>query len=447
MKRRTERASGRRRARRVAATAVGAAALLAALWVAAVAAAAPGDVLWRDVTRRAPGGDDVYAALAVGPAGQACAAGTTAATPADPSDVLVRAYSSGGSVVWRRTWTWPGRSDDAAAGVARDRRGAYIVAGSSGTSWLLLKYTARGYLQWVRRGKGTFARCTLTAVTVDGSGNVYAAGAATAAGGDSSLFALKCSASGSVRWQRTYGTDAGDSAASAIVTGGGDVYVAGREAGGGGTSAALLVRFSSDGVRRWAHTYAAPGATAARATALAYASGPIVAGWSSFAGDVDDGFVARYTAGGTEQWVAGSAAGDVTADRFRDVAVDSAGRVCAAGDAVTAGGGQALAACWDGAGTPLWTHSVPATQGFAVCPVDGGFAFTGGTGSLTAASMTAAGAPAWERSISPSGYDDFRPVAVQASGSAFLYAAGSAAAAGGGHASVPSLGTRLLHRP
>jgi hypothetical protein len=436
MERWAERASRRRNARSAATVVVAGLALLAALWAAGFATAAPGDVVWRDLGRRAAGSEDAYAALAVSPAGQACAAGATAASPGEPSDVLVRAYGAGGSVVWRRVWTWPGRSDDSASAVARDRRGGYVVAGSSGSCWLLLKYSSRGYLQWVRRGKGSFARCVLNAVTVAGSGNVYAAGAATAAGGDSRLLALKCTTGGAIRWQRTYGTDAGDASAAAVVTGGGGVYIAGRETTSAGTSAALLVRFSPNGARSWARDYAAPGAADARATALAYASGPIAAGWSTLAGDLDDGFVARYAADGTRQWVAGHAADDVTADRFRDLAVDPSGRVCAAGDAVTAGGAQALTACWDGAGTPLWSHAGPGTQGFAVCSVDGGFAFTGGTASLATARITLAGVTGWERHVSPAGYDDFRPVAVQASGSAYLYAAGSAAAADGGRVSV-----------
>jgi hypothetical protein len=70
-----------------------------------------------------------------------------------------------------------------------------------------------------------------------------------------------------------------------------------------------------------------------------------------------------------------------------------------------------------------------------VCPVNGGFAFTGGAASFVAASLTAAGVPVWDTAISPAGYDDFRPVDIQASGGTYLYAAGSAAA-GGGHASV-----------
>ena len=58
-----------------------------------------------------------------------------------------------GDVLWRRVWTWPGRGDDDARAVARDRRGAYVVAGSSGADWLVLKYSRSGYLQWVRRAR------------------------------------------------------------------------------------------------------------------------------------------------------------------------------------------------------------------------------------------------------------------------------------------------------
>jgi len=113
--------------RRAAAAAACGVALLAAVWTAGIAVAAPGDVVWRDLALRAPGGDDAYTALTVGPAGQVCAAGATASSPGEPSDVLVRAYGAGGSVLWRRVWTWPGRSDDGAD--AGDAAASAVVTG------------------------------------------------------------------------------------------------------------------------------------------------------------------------------------------------------------------------------------------------------------------------------------------------------------------------------
>ena len=102
------------------------------------AGAAPGDVVWRDFSQRVAGGADSYAALAVSAAGDACVAGCTADAPGAPGDVLVRRYAPGGKIVWSRVWTWPGRSDDGAAALARDRRGSVIAAGSSGSSGRLL---------------------------------------------------------------------------------------------------------------------------------------------------------------------------------------------------------------------------------------------------------------------------------------------------------------------
>ena len=435
MTRKTQGPAGRHGVARAAGVAA-AAVLLLCLWAAGAVAAAPGDVVWRDLAQRRPGGDDAYTALAVSPSGQVCAVGSTAASPGAPPDVLVRTYRSDGSLRWRRVWTWPGGRADAAAAVVRAPHGGYVIAGSSGPYWLLLRYTSGGYLQWVRRGRGSFAQCALDALAVDDAGNVYAAGSATAAGGSSRLFLLKCSAAGAVRWRRSYGTDAGAASASDVVFGAGSVYVAGQAATGPGTSAAVLAAYSAAGVRRWVRAYAAPGAVSAQATAVAWVSGPAIAGWSTTAGGADDGFVARYTVGGTQRWAASYDAADATADRFRDLAAGADGRVCAAGEVVTAGGAQALTVCFDAAGSPLWSLLGPGTQGFAACRFADGFASVAGTASFAAARVTAAGAAAWESTDTPGGYVGFAPAAVQAAGSAYLYAAGSATDAGGARASL-----------
>ena len=270
------------------------AALAASLGVAAAAAAEPGEVVWRDFAQRAGGGVDVYTALAVGPTGTVCAAGSTASAPEAATDVLVRTYGSGGGVQWRRVWTWPGRSDDEARAVARDRRGAYVVAGASGANWLLLKYSRSGYLQWVRRARGRYARCSLIAVIVDGDGNVYATGRAAPGEGPESMLTLKYSSSGKLRWLKTFASEAGDSAAAGITLGGGAVYVAGTSQDGTGGSTAVLLKYATAGAQRWARACAGPGAEAARATALAYTSGPLLCGWSALP-DGDEGFVALFS--------------------------------------------------------------------------------------------------------------------------------------------------------
>ena len=117
--------------------------------------------------------------------------------------------------------------------------------------------------------------------------------------------------------------------------------------------------------------------------------------------------------------------------------MDGAGRACVAGTAVTAGGDQAFTACFDPAGLPLWTLPGAGTRGFAVCRSGDGFASSSGTAALGAARATTAGAPVWERDAH-AGRLQRLPAGGPAGPPAtpYLYAAGSAAADGGGRAAL-----------
>jgi hypothetical protein len=419
------------------AVAVAALAIAAALSLggAPAALADPGDVIWRDLSQRAPGGYDTFAAVAVSPSGAVCAAGSSTTTVAGPADVLVRAYAPGGAVAWRRVWTWPGRSDDAATAVARDRRGSFVVAGSSGSNWLLLKYSAGGYLQWVRRGRGSFARASFVAVAVDGSGSVYAAGSAAPSGSGDRLLLRKYSSDGSLRWQRTIGATAGESSAAALALGGGDVYVTGKLSTGAGSSAALTARYSTGGARRWMRQHAADATDAARATGVAFAGGPVICGWGGPSGGDAHGFVVRYDDGGTPLWTGTCSGSGITDDRFAAIASDAGGRVCVTGTAVAGGGSTALTACFGTDGAPLWSLTGPGEQGLAVCRTGEGFAFASGATAFGVSHAASAVPPAWQSALSPADYADFRPAALQAAGGR-LYAVGSAAAGGGGRAAL-----------
>ena len=116
--------------------------------------------------------------------------------------------------------------------------------------------------------------------------------------------------------------------------------------------------------------------------------------------------------------------------------MDGAGRACVAGTAMKARGDQAFTACFDPAGLPLWVLPGAGARGFAVCRSGDGFASSSGTAAFGAARATPSGTPVWERALTPAGYSDFRPVALRAAGDTSLYAAGSAAADGGGRAAL-----------
>ena len=433
-------APGRGRVLRLLASLV--CALTAALVAAAAAGADPGDVVWRDFAQRVAGGADAYTAIAVSPAGRVCAVGSTAASSGAPIDVLVRTYAPSGSVLWRRVWTWPGRGDDTAAAVTLDRRGNCVVAGSSGADALLLKYSPGGYLQWVRRSHGGFIRASFRTVAVDGSGNVYAAGEAKPSSSNRRLLLRKYSPAGTLRWQRTLASDAGDASASALVVSGGDVYVTGYSATGAQTSTAVTAGYSSGGVRRWMRHYAAAPGDAARATGIAFAGGPVVSGFGGPAGGATHGFVVRYDAAGTPLWTAGDEGAGATDGRFEAVVADAAG-VVVTGSRTLAGSSQMLTVRFDALGAVAWERVTPgAAGGSALCAVAGGVLAAGGTEAGFADRLSLAGAPLWLRALTPEGYDDFRTAAAQAAGSEYLYVAGSAARSAGGTAA-----TLVRYRP
>jgi len=423
-------------------------ALAAGLWVAVVlalalatpgaaatAGAAPGDVVWRDFSQRAQNGEDAYRALAVTGAGRVCAAGVTTAAAGAPGDVLLRKYAPSGAVAWRRVWTWPGRSDDGAAAIARDRRGSFLVAGSSGSSWLLLKYSAGGYLQWVRRGRAPYARCSLAAVAVDRAGNVYVAGSATAAGA-SRVLVLKLSSGGALRWRRTLGSGAGDAAATGIALGGGDVYVAGRSATGTSTSSAVTAKYSAGGARRWVRSYAGGEGEAVRAAGISYAAGPVVTGHGSAGAGPPQGFVVRYAPDGTQIWAAGYDGAGVTGDQFNAV-VTAGGGACVTGSRWAGGAEQMFTVAFDAQGALAWEAVTPgAARGTALCRTAAGFCAAGGTEAAVSVLLSSTGSPVWSTSLSPPSHGGFLPAAVGAAGAVYLYAAGSAALGGGGTAAM-----------
>jgi len=414
-------------------------ALAATLGFAIPAVAAPGDVVWRSISQRAPGEHDVYRSLAVGPGGNAYVAGSTTPRAGAALDVLVRAFGLDGTTLWRRVWTHPGRTADVAHDIARDRKGALIVAGSSGSSWLLLKYRSNGYLEWVRRGRSPYARCELAAVTVDAAGNVYATGAATPSGEPRRFFTIKYSSAGGFRWRATLGSASGDAAATDLVLGGGRLFVTGAFTKASGTRTAATASYSTAGGKSdWVRYHSADPADDAEGLAIAYSAGPYVMGSGSRSGEQPDGFVVRYAPDGAEQWVATYAGAHDLGDRFNALAVDGSGRPWVTGSRWNGSEDEMITLRFTALGMLEWEHALPegSGRGSAVCGADGACYSAGGDAALHVEQITAAGLSGWETSVAPAGYLGFRPAAILSAGDMAVYVAGWAQPADGGSAAM-----------
>jgi hypothetical protein len=350
---------------------------------------------------------NVYAAGSQGGTGAYTYGSGVSATGAYSYDnvVLVK-YDSGGTAQWARTVS-AGSSESRFNAVAVDASGNVYAAGyQSGTgaftygsgvsatgtanyqyNVVLVKYDSGGTAQWARTVSAGSNQSQFNAVTVDASGNVYAAGSqydtgaftygsgvsATGAYSSSNVVLVKYDSGGTAQWARTVNVGSNFSRFNAVaVDASGNVYAAGYQYGAGaftygtGVSATgtyssynvVLVKYDSGGTAQWARTVSAGNSSSSFNSVAADASGGVyAAGYQSGTGAFTYGtgvsatgtyssenvVLVKYNSSGTAQWARTVSAGS-NESQFNAVAVDASRNVYAAGyqngtDAYTYGSG------------------------------------------------------------------------------------------------------------
>lgn len=348
--------------------------------------------------------------------------GASATGPSTYNNAVLVKYNSSGVAQWARTVSAETPIAGAGAsskflGVAVDSSGNVYVAGyqASGTytygtitvtsnangndAAVLVKYNSAGVAQWGTAANGPpnaqlVFSSTFYTVTVDSSGNIYAAGfqfELSSGGGDTFTYGNGVSATGAVlgaedavlvkynsagaaQWAQTVSAAQGVSSSSGIVGGdfgsvavdsSGNVYAAGNQGGTGiytygpGVSAtgtfsgggnALLVKYNAAGVAQWAQTVSAGSSNSGfsgvavdssgnvYAASVQYGSGTFTYGNQSVAGPYSGGSgysynaaLVKYNAAGVAQWAQTVNAGSNNS-YFTGAAVDSAsGNIYATG--------------------------------------------------------------------------------------------------------------------
>ncbi|MCB9272697.1 MAG: SBBP repeat-containing protein [Lewinellaceae bacterium] len=109
-------------------------------------------------------------------------------------------------------------------------------------------------LLWESSFNGAVANDQGNAIAIDGSGNVYVAGATDETSGASDYLTIKYNANGDILWSRTYNGAANglDEALAIKVDAAGNVYVTGRSQGTGSAFNIVTIKYNSDGVQQWA---------------------------------------------------------------------------------------------------------------------------------------------------------------------------------------------------
>ena len=260
-------------------------------------------------------------------------------------DWLIGKRSPTGAVVWTVTYDGPAHGNDYLDGVARDAAGnvyacgmQYVGPGKS--DWVVSKFRASdGMLMWTYLYKGSVLPQRdnwAHALAVDSAGYSYITGQSEDAAGLDDIVVMKLTPAGSVMWtDRIDGPAHGTDAGRGIALRGGAVYVsAGAQPVGGGTEV-RMIRYDTDGTRRWMRSWHALHDSSTSLTALAVdgAGNTLVCGSTS----VDPGkwvaYVVSWTPSGKQRWATTwwDKKVSVKNAKFTSVVADAAGNVWAGG--------------------------------------------------------------------------------------------------------------------
>ncbi|HEY8377332.1 MAG TPA: hypothetical protein VIK91_12640, partial [Nannocystis sp.] len=278
---------------------------------------------------------DAAIRLAAEPSGFLVAVGRQTVAQGQPGLFWLSKCTPTGQLVWQFT-------DDAPiAGVAVVLAGDDpIVVGTikqnNDTNGLVRKYDENGGELWTRVYAGENGGLdSLSGVTLDGAGNIYAVGRESTAMQGFDILVLQFGPDGTPGWSdRVDGGIGGHDWALDVATDlDGNVYVAGRVEVGAGYSDAWLRIYDGAGSPVWTDTYAGPGGLSDEATAIAAAKdgGFVAAGSAGIAEGDTDLWIRRYDADGSVIWsdlVAGMNAGP---DGATDVAFTPDGGVVVIG--------------------------------------------------------------------------------------------------------------------
>ncbi|HEU4728359.1 MAG TPA: hypothetical protein VFT22_10730 [Kofleriaceae bacterium] len=307
-------------------------------------------------------GPDACYAIAAGPSGSIVVAGQVRRI-SDGDNAWARAYDNHAGILWTYELSTPSEGHDLAEGVVALPAGGAAVAGTwfSGSNTrfnsFALDIAASGMLAWSRLEE-IIGDDRGHAIARDSTGRLFLAGERPDTTGQTQAWVHALSADGSSElWSITRdGTATGvDAALGVAVDSTGDVVAGGAETNAGTGLDGWLAKYSPLGVQQWAISLSSPGDGADSIRGVAIAPDDTIVVVGTYAGAST---IRAYTATGTPLW-------DVTsADNpaWNGVAVDSSGDVVVVGSS----GGNLVVRKHASTGDLVWQRKVPHATGNAV---------------------------------------------------------------------------------
>ena len=220
-------------------------------------------------------------------------------------NIWMAKLSSAGDLEWQ--YAYGGISNNSIRSIQQTGDGGYVLGGTTnsfgagGLDIWILKLSASGDIEWQKAygGSGDDSSCF---VKQTGDGGYVAAGDTQSFGsGDRDIWILKLSSSGDVEWQVAYGGSSSDRTCSVRQTGDGGFVVGGTtQSFGNGADDFWLMKLSSTGSVEWQKTFGTSSSETCHALDRTDDGGCVAAGSvSSYGSGSSDFLVVRLLSDGT----------------------------------------------------------------------------------------------------------------------------------------------------
>jgi hypothetical protein len=251
--------------------------------------------------------DSAYALVQTADGGYALA-GDTDSIGAGSWDFWLVKTDSAGTMMWNKTYG--GTEWDEAHALVQTNDGGYALAGwtrsfgaGSSDSWLV-KTDVNGNEQWNKTYGETSSDFAQAIVQTSDGGYAIAGGTASFGAGDIDFWLVKTDAIGTVQWNKTYGTIAGEWAYALVQTGDGGYALAGATGSFGVYNWDFwLVKTDASGNTQWSKNYGGTKDEEAYALVAAGDGGYALAGYTDSIGAGErDFWLVKTDVHGTYEW-------------------------------------------------------------------------------------------------------------------------------------------------
>jgi uncharacterized delta-60 repeat protein len=304
-------------------------------------------------------GSEWFNAVACDASGNIYAVGQETSSTGN-NEAYITKWDSSGNLTWQRRIG--GSGDDVATGVIVDASGNIYAVGYESTSTnsfnyeaLITKWDASGNLTWQRKIGGN-DNDIFYGVTVDSSGNIYAAGVDKSSAANNEAFITKWGASGNLTWQRRIGGSNSDYFYGITTDTSGNIYAVGNEISSNSNNnfEAFITKWDASGNLIWQRKIGGNQIDCFYGVACDSSGNIYAAGYEiSSNGTNAEAFITKWDASGNLTWQ--KKIGGSNTDKFFGVTTDTSGNIYAVGSEYSSIGGQeAFITKWSSSGTCVW---------------------------------------------------------------------------------------------